>query len=159
VYVRKMQACWRWDWGLELMTIGPDRPITLHLADAKFQEVFTKAIVEENMERKLKVDIQVQGAAKDILGHCALIDPQSGKTIKEEEFSVSEDFASLDWDLDSTHVSLWWPNGQGEQKRYRFDCQLKTKVCVFFVPLRLLSDADRFALDHRPVPFWTPLLG
>lgn len=130
VYVRKMQACWRWDWGLELMTIGPDRPITLHLADVQFQEVHTKAIVEENMDRKLKVDIQLQTASPiKLYCQCTLFDNATYESIKQEKIELDRaELGSLDWKLDSTQVQLWWPNGQGGQKRYRFECELINEV-------------------------------
>jgi hypothetical protein len=114
---------------MELMTMGPDRPITLHLADAKFQEVFTKAIVGENMDRKLKVDMQAASTLEILFCDCALLDAESGEVIKQEKVNFSKKEAvHLDWDLDSAQVQLWWPNGHGEQKRYRFECQLKTEV-------------------------------
>lgn len=141
------------------MTIGPDRPITLHLADARFQEVFTNAVVQENMDRKFKANIQVLNASTDMICYCALIDPQSGETIKEGEFVGKLESADLDWDLDSARVDLWWPNGQGEQKRYRFDCQLKSEVCICYRFLTFLLNTDRFPRDHRQVSFWTPFPG
>lgn len=130
VYVRKMQACWRWDWGLELMTMGPDRPITLHLADVKFEEVHTKAIVEENLDRRLEVDISVKADTSTTLScHCALLDGETGAVVKEETVSLNgAKSITVDWAMDSDRVQLWWPNGSGEQKRYRFECTLKNGV-------------------------------
>lgn len=128
-----MQACWRWDWGLELMTTGPDRAITLHLAEAKFQEVFTKAIVEENMDRKLKVDLRLAPTMANIVCDCKLFDADNGEVIKQEQINFGKkDSVSLDWDLDSARVQLWWPSGHGEQKRYRFECRLETEVSKRF---------------------------
>jgi hypothetical protein len=112
------------------MTMGPDRPITLHLADVKFAEIHTKAIVEENLDRQLKVDISVQAESNAKLScHCALIDGEGGEIVKVETLSVGgAKTVSLDWALDSALVKLWWPNGAGEQKRYRFECTLKSEV-------------------------------
>jgi hypothetical protein len=110
--------------------MGPDRPITLHLADVKFGEIHTKAIVEENLDRQLKVDISVQAEPTARLScHCALLDGESGKIVKEETLSLEgAKTVSVDWALDSALVKLWWPNGAGEQKRYRFECTLRNEV-------------------------------
>lgn len=110
--------------------MGPDRPITLHLADVKFGEIHTKAIVEENLDRQLKVDIPVQAESHAKLScHCALLDDEGGCVVKEETLSLDgAQTISLDWTLHSALVKLWWPNGSGEQKRYRFECSLRNQV-------------------------------
>ncbi|KAJ9119092.1 hypothetical protein QFC22_003583 [Naganishia vaughanmartiniae] len=127
VYVRKMQACWRWDWGLELMTIGPDRPITLHLAKAKFVEIKTAAIVDEDLsQRQLKVDIKLKNPLDFTVScRCVLADKLSGTIVKEETMVFGErDISNFKWKLGPEEVALWWPNGQGEQRLYRFESTL-----------------------------------
>ena len=110
--------------------MGPDRPITLHLADIRFDEVYTKAIVTKNLDRQLKVDVSVKmEVSTEISFHCALIDGDNGDVIREETFGLAAAKPlSVDWALDSSYVQLWWPNGSGEQKRYRFECKLVDHV-------------------------------
>ncbi|KAJ9105971.1 hypothetical protein QFC19_003306 [Naganishia cerealis] len=100
VYVRKMQACWRWDWGLELMTIGPDRPITLHIAKVKFDEIHTRAIVARDLsQRELKVDIKIENPLETPVScHCVLTDGSSNEIVKEDTVTFQKrDLANVMW--------------------------------------------------------------
>lgn len=125
VYVRKMQACFRWDWGPELMTMGPDRPIRLHLFKNKFKEVVTRALVDETLERSLEVEFGLQGdgETQDLEISSKLLDAE-GKVLKEGSGTPS---TSVQWDLGRS-VDLWWPNGSGEPVLYTFSAELRDQV-------------------------------
>ncbi|GJJ14878.1 hypothetical protein Clacol_009147 [Clathrus columnatus] len=84
VYVRKAQYDWRWDWGPELMTVGPWRPILLKQFTTMLSSVQTKAFVEADNTTKLYLDVDLAGnLSKGLSLQVKLLD-QNGHCIKED---------------------------------------------------------------------------
>ncbi|KAF9052310.1 glycoside hydrolase [Hymenopellis radicata] len=98
VYVRKAQYDWRWDWGPELMTCGPHRPITLKTYAAKMSEVQTRASVLGDIGTQLKIDV-----------------------VKEARVGLG---TQVDWTFSKDEIKLWWPVGYGEQALYDVKLEL-----------------------------------
>ncbi|KNZ80314.1 putative beta-mannosidase B [Termitomyces sp. J132] len=126
VYVRKAQYDWRWDWGPELMTAGPYRPITLTTYSARLNDVHTRASVSFNKVTgaplpSLKVDITLEGSPV-YEGSEVVLKETSGKEIKREYVRLQGSIDSfrdlVQWHLSPEEVNLWWPVGYGEQKLY-----------------------------------------
>ncbi|KAF8130046.1 glycoside hydrolase [Mycena galopus ATCC 62051] len=112
VYVRKAQYDWRWDWGPELMTCGPYRPITLKTYTARIKEVQTHALLSDENAPSLKVDVTLDPAL-DASVRVVLSD--ANKTVlKSEDVSVG---TAVSWDLKGL-VEPWWPVGYGAQHLY-----------------------------------------
>jgi beta-mannosidase len=128
VYVRKAQYDWRWDWGPELMTAGPYRPISLRTYTARITDVDAHAAVSEILAPSLQVGISVAGTIS--AAHFARIHLMTfdGATVREETVRVDSK-TKLDhllrWDLQS-QVDLWWPIGYGSQARYTVEVSLLT---------------------------------
>ncbi len=122
LYIRKAQYHARWDWGPEIMCMGPDRPVHLHMYKRRLGEVWTKAIVSEHLQSSLEVDIGAIGGEATV--RCSLRSME-GETVREE--TVQPGKACVKWDL-ADKVDLWWPNGQGPATRYRVDAELLSEV-------------------------------
>ncbi|KAG6917171.1 hypothetical protein DXG01_003607 [Tephrocybe rancida] len=128
VYVRKAQYDWRWDWGPELMTAGPYRPITLKTYSARLNEVFTRANVSFDEagapSTSLKVDVVVEGTPISQGLEVILKDP-TGKEIKREQVTLTAGATTVrdavSWNFSADEIKLWWPVGYGEQTLYDVD--------------------------------------
>ncbi|KAF7331117.1 hypothetical protein MVEN_02452000 [Mycena venus] len=118
VYVRKAQYDWRWDWGPELMTCGPYRPITLKTYSARIQEVYTHALLSDDNVPSLEVDVTLDGALDASL-RIVLSDADNKTVLKSEDVPVAgPSLASVvAWDLKGM-VEPWWPVGYGAQLLY-----------------------------------------
>ncbi|KAJ7983162.1 glycoside hydrolase [Mycena polygramma] len=120
LYVRKAQYDWRWDWGPELMTCGPYRPITLKTYTVRLQEVQTHALLSDENAPSLKVDVTLQGAAHNTSLRIALSDANQ-TVIKSQD--VPSTTGALSWDLAGL-VEPWWPVGYGAQPLYTVSVSL-----------------------------------
>ncbi|KAK7053733.1 glycoside hydrolase superfamily [Favolaschia claudopus] len=121
VYVRKAQYDWRWDWGPELMTCGPYRPITLKTYTSRIQEVHTSALLSDENVPSLQVHATLESAS-DLSIRVTLSDEKK-TVIKSEDVSGT----SVTWDLKGM-VETWWPVGYGAQPLYTVSVLLLSKV-------------------------------
>ncbi|KAJ6506424.1 glycoside hydrolase [Mycena vitilis] len=120
LYIRKAQYDWRWDWGPELMTCGPYRPITLKTYTVRLQEVQTYALLSNENAPSLKVDVTLEGAAHSTSLRIALSDANQN-VLKSED--VPSTTGALSWDLAGL-VEPWWPVGYGAQHLYTVSVSL-----------------------------------
>ncbi|KAF7300960.1 hypothetical protein MIND_00659100 [Mycena indigotica] len=118
VYVRKAQYDWRWDWGPELMTCGPYRPITLKAFAARIEQVNTHAILSKEDLPSLSIDVTLSGNPVVSSLHISLLD-SNNTLLKEQvvpaEIAVLHDVIS--WNL-ANLVEPWWPVGYGAPNLY-----------------------------------------
>ncbi|KAH7927653.1 glycoside hydrolase [Leucogyrophana mollusca] len=146
VYVRKAQYDWRWDWGPELMTCGPYRPISLISYTARISEVYARAYVapaetSDTAQTALEVDVSLQGAFGKASSLKISISDTHGKSIRSEVVALGEETvissegdgmekevnlkSVVKWTFDgSSGVQLWWPVGCGDQVLYNVDVVL-----------------------------------
>ncbi|KAJ6579656.1 glycoside hydrolase [Mycena vulgaris] len=121
VYVRKAQYDWRWDWGPELMTCGPYRPITLKTYTACLSEVQTHALLSDENAPSLKIDVTLEGTLDPTLvASLRVVLSDADKSIlKSQDVPVagSTNTGVVSWDLAGT-VEPWWPVGYGAQSLY-----------------------------------------
>ncbi|KAJ7062793.1 glycoside hydrolase family 2 protein [Mycena amicta] len=119
VYVRKAQYDWRWDWGPELMTCGPYRPITLKTYSARIEEVQTHALLSEQNAPSLAVDVTIAGSPVFSSLRIAITDAQN--TLLKTQNVPATEIATLSsvvsWNLAGI-VEPWWPVGYGAQNLY-----------------------------------------
>ena len=113
--IRKSQYHFRWDWGPELKCVGPDRPIHLRLFNSRLGRVTTLATVNDNLDRLLKVDAELDGGEG-----CQVV-----VTLKKLDGTVikSHHEGKVDWKL-GREVELWWPLGHGEPIRHEVVVEL-----------------------------------
>lgn len=136
VYVRKAQYDWRWDWGPELMTVGPYRPIRLIAHTTRIQSIHTKALVSSDLEPSFSLDLMLKGhTSLADTARVTITDTASGDVIRSENASLtyadggvpsgtslSEDI--VHWAFQKDEVALWWPVGYGKQALYQVEVVL-----------------------------------
>ncbi|GBE85088.1 Beta-mannosidase B [Sparassis crispa] len=131
VYVRKAQYGWRWDWGPELMTCGPYRPISLITYTTRLAALHTRAHVSPfpALSPSLKLDLTLSGSTASVSAvRVILTDFATGEPIKEEtvtlgELADAERRDVVQWDLAGL-VHLWWPVAYGSQTLYTVEAAL-----------------------------------
>ncbi|KAJ7775670.1 glycoside hydrolase [Mycena maculata] len=119
VYVRKAQYDWRWDWGPELMTCGPYRPITLKTYTARIAEVQPHALLSDKNQPSLKVDVTLAGTLDAAASLRILLSDATKTVLKTQDVSISGAWNAsvVAWDLAGA-VEPWWPVGYGAQHLY-----------------------------------------
>ncbi|KAH7913372.1 glycoside hydrolase family 2 protein [Hygrophoropsis aurantiaca] len=138
VYVRKAQYDWRWDWGPELMTVGPYRSISLISYSTRITDFYARAYLSNEInapKKSLEVDVSLQGLAGKSI-KITLSDVQ-GKTLRSEEVTLGSgtsndddksttDFKSVvSWTFDEqSGIQSWWPVGYGRQTLYNVEVAL-----------------------------------
>ncbi|KAF5360479.1 hypothetical protein D9756_004513 [Leucocoprinus leucothites] len=129
LYIRKAQYDWRWDWGPELMTCGPYRPVTLRTYLTRIQDIYPKIYIEPTIA--LKVDVELNGRpAEDVKALLITLRTLTGNVVMRERSPLSIQapgrFVQLDniisWDhLRNKGVELWWPFNYGKQVLYNLE--------------------------------------
>ncbi|KAJ7039370.1 glycoside hydrolase superfamily [Mycena alexandri] len=123
VYVRKAQYDWRWDWGPELMTCGPYRPITLTTYAARIKDVQTHALLSEANAPSLTVDVTLDGSPPRGSSLRITLASLDGKVLKIADVPIPDSTSTsliggaVTWGLSGV-VEPWWPVGYGAQPLY-----------------------------------------
>ena len=120
--IRKSQYHFRWDWGPEVVCIGPDRPIHLRLYNSRLRSVTTAARVDERLNKTLAVKAEVEGGGRV---RVRLLD---GERVVREEVGKG---SPVQWE--ALEVGLWWSVGKGEAKRYELRVDLLGEVGAWAV--------------------------
>ncbi|KAL5638363.1 hypothetical protein ACGC1H_005146 [Rhizoctonia solani] len=120
VYVRKAQFGWRWDWGPELMTVGPYRPIHLHIYKARIADVYVKALVSPAPELACAIEVTstIHGNVSDVSKFEITLRRPDGSIVRTQTF---DNGSKIEWKLNDGEVSLWWPVGYGQHLLYDVD--------------------------------------
>ncbi|KAJ7625497.1 glycoside hydrolase [Roridomyces roridus] len=119
VYVRKAQYDWRWDWGPELMTCGPYRPISLKTFNVRLEEVYPQALLSDTDVPTLKVDITLAGRL-DSASSLRITLSSADQVLKSQDVPIATNLSLLgavSWNLEGA-VEPWWPVGYGPQNLY-----------------------------------------
>ena len=135
LHARKAQYHFGWDWGPELITCGPWRPVRRFSGAARMADLQCRSTVDMAARTAtLQVAAQIDGTGT----RCAfeLRDAQ-GRCVAAQDVDPVQGAASAT--LAVTDADLWWPRGLGAQPLY-------TLVA------RLLDDAGRvLAEDSRRI--------
>ncbi|KAG8713456.1 hypothetical protein FRC08_013238 [Ceratobasidium sp. 394] len=117
VYVRKAQFGWRWDWGPELMTVGPYRPIHLHTYKTRISDVHAKVLVSPApvFSPSLEVTPTLSGNTSDAVKMEVILRASDGSVVRTETFNHA---SKIEWKFRDDEVALWWPVGYGKQPLY-----------------------------------------
>ncbi|TDL19227.1 glycoside hydrolase [Rickenella mellea] len=131
VYVRKAQYDWRWDWGPELMTVGPYRPVHFLTYTARILDFYPRTEVTSDYSFSLDVHLELRGSASAVRNAEVTLKDKDGSVIMREQNIISKfpdneerDSKILHWDLGKDEVKLWWPVGYGDQNLYTVEVLL-----------------------------------
>lgn len=120
VYTRKAGYHYGWDWGPRFVTFGIWRPAYL-LAwnEVKIEDLFIKQLNLSGGKASLDAQITASSNSDGLKTVSVYMDDSKTPVLsKELMFFKGENNISTRFELDN--VELWWPNGMGEQKLYRF---------------------------------------
>jgi beta-galactosidase/beta-glucuronidase len=103
--------------------MGPDREISVKVYSSRLKEVQTSAVVDENLDCSLGVDVQVEGDAKE--WEISLVD-EDGRIVRKEKAT-----GRVDWEVKD--AKLWWPVGEGSPTRYSVKVDLLGTVRIYML--------------------------
>lgn len=119
LHLRKAQYHFGWDWGPELITCGPWRPVRRDSGSARIADLQCRSEVDAaRRTATLQVAAQLHGAGT----RCSfeLLDPQ-GRCVASRSVSAAADVSAT---LSVTDAELWWPLGLGGQPLYTLVARL-----------------------------------
>ncbi|KAL5534294.1 hypothetical protein ACEPAG_756 [Sanghuangporus baumii] len=131
VYVRKAQYDWRWDWGPELLTAGPYRPISLLTYTARISDLNPQAVVSASLLPSLAIELALRGNIKSVADVTVTLRTRSGRIIKEQTINGRQLFPGpnasaelVSWSFRKSELQLRWPTGYGTQELYEVEATL-----------------------------------
>lgn len=124
------------------MSMGPDRPLYLHLASLKIEEVDIRAQVDKELKPSLELDIQFAGKSTGNTTVEISLRNLQGNDVKREVKDVQGKTGKdvIRWDL-ANKVDLWWPIREGPQTLYDLEVILRDVVSLIGF-LRMASNQD-----------------
>ncbi|CUA67033.1 beta-mannosidase [Rhizoctonia solani] len=106
--------------GPELMTVGPYRPIHLHIYSARIADAYVKTLVSPAPELTCAIEVipTIHGSVSDVSKFDITLRRSDGSIIRTQTFGSQ---FKIEWKLNDGEVSLWWPVGYGQQTLYYVD--------------------------------------
>jgi beta-mannosidase len=120
LHARKAQYHFGWDWGPELITCGPWRPVRRDSGSARVADLHCRSQVDvAGRTATLQVAAKLEGAAS----RCTfeLLDPDGRCVVSRAVPAASAVHATLS----VTDAQCWWPLGLGAQPLYTLVAQLQ----------------------------------
>jgi beta-mannosidase len=134
LYARKAQYHFGWDWGPELLTCGPWKPLRRHSWQARIDDVQCRPRVDvSTRSASVQVRTGLVGAIAGLRIELELLDPQ-GHRVAHASHAAEADGATLSIE----NAQLWWPRGMGDQALYT-------------LVTRVVGEAGTFAEDRRRI--------
>ncbi|KAG8945738.1 hypothetical protein FRC04_000597 [Tulasnella sp. 424] len=132
VYVRKAQYHWRWDWGPEVMTVGPWRPIYLRTYSAAIESLTVQAKVDQNLNMSLNASARLCETSVGARSASFVLIDSEGKVVKSSSLELLETEpptyeTHLSWDFAKDETELWWPVNYGHQTLYTLRSRIHAK--------------------------------
>lgn len=114
LYARKAQYHFGWDWGPELLTCGPWKPVRRHGWQVRIDDVACRTQVDLAAgTAAVQVRTGLAGAAAGLQVELELLDPQ-GRRVAQATHPAEAGSATLA----VPEAQLWWPRGMGGQPLY-----------------------------------------
>ncbi|KAJ5919123.1 hypothetical protein N7466_010066 [Penicillium verhagenii] len=137
VFVRKAQYHYGWNWGPELTTCGPWRPIILEEYSAKVSDLSCRITVDTDQESALiKVVAETEDCNADDIIKLTITDPTGKATGDSVMLPVRENLANFTVDIQD--AQFWWPIGYGQQPLYILSAELlRNGICIHSITKRI----------------------
>ncbi|PVG02964.1 glycoside hydrolase [Serendipita vermifera] len=128
VYIRKAQYHFRWDWGPELMSSGPWKPISLNTYKTRLKRVISTAQIDvSSLTAKLGLKIDIDAVLPVPLSIKVSLE-SGGHVVKSEVVSMNIDRGQktipFEWNFPPNSIQFWWPVGRGSPNLYTLKCAL-----------------------------------
>ncbi|KAG8785886.1 hypothetical protein FRC20_010933 [Serendipita sp. 405] len=131
VYIRKAQYHYRWDWGPELISSGPWKPVLLRTFSTRIKEFESHAKVLDIESEKVALSILVDIEGKAAHSLDAILLDERGNIVRKETVTIAsgeKGTVKLDWEFVSGEVKLWWPMSYGKTHLYMLRVTLLDKA-------------------------------
>lgn len=113
-----------WDWGPKLVTCGLSKPVYVNQwEDFNIQNLYIRQNSINEEEAHLIVSFHIFSDQNEKVTIKYLIDDKVVKTIRRVPISAMADYLSTE--LTIKNPKLWYPNGMGEQNRYKIGVQVE----------------------------------
>jgi beta-mannosidase len=113
--------------GPMLMTVGPWRPINLHIYDTKILDIDVRSMVSESLDVNITVDFTLSaltpGAASITLRDRNGVYVAEGSNIKADSGHFRSEFS-----FSAGSLELWYPVGYGKQPMYTVGVKFNDEV-------------------------------
>ncbi|KAM7198250.1 beta-mannosidase [Naviculisporaceae sp. PSN 640] len=122
--VRKAQYHWGWDWGPNLNTCGPWRPITLEIYETRLADLNIQSVVDKSLS---SAEVTVTAELEDSTGSEAVqfdIFLGEEKVASETVSNTSESSNKISASFHLPNPSLWYPIRYGPQPLYTITATL-----------------------------------
>ncbi|OAQ62945.1 beta-mannosidase [Pochonia chlamydosporia 170] len=117
--VRKSQYHWGWDWGPELLTCGPWRPVNLEVYESRITDMHSEIDVEDSLKSaKVVAHAAVEGSASHVRFNISL----NNKIVSSETVNVKHGEAVATFKVQNPE--LWYPIRYGKQPLYTIKATL-----------------------------------
>ncbi|PNY29687.1 Beta-mannosidase B [Tolypocladium capitatum] len=117
--VRKSQYHWGWDWGPELLTCGPWRPVNLEVYDSRIADLYVDVDVDGSLESaEVVVHASTEGKASEVRFDISL----GSTSVASGTVHVAHGKAAATFKVQSPE--LWYPVRYGKQPLYTVEATL-----------------------------------
>ncbi|MFP4052358.1 MAG: glycoside hydrolase family 2 protein [Phycisphaerae bacterium] len=123
-FIRKMACNFSWDWGPELITAGPWRPIYLRAWEAaRIDNVRPWVVFADADDAQIDVLLDVERAEPGWLRLSATLTDPQGQAFTQN-VALREENCRTFVRLDVHDPQRWWPRGYGDQPLYELRVEL-----------------------------------
>jgi beta-mannosidase len=119
------------------MTVGPWRPIFLHIYHARLSDLDIRSQISESLEINLNVNCTISPKTPGF-AIVVLRDPKTGGVISGDSMPTDTGRVHTNFHFAPGEVDLWYPVGYGKQPVYTVEVQISDMVIS---PLFYLSDS------------------
>ncbi|XP_036224160.2 beta-mannosidase [Bactrocera oleae] len=130
--LRKMQASFAWDWGLAAPSMGIWKTVALEFYEVALIRDVDVAISRNETHWNMHIRVFIDsGGRQDFFAELKFYaielmeDPITISTYSKKKLSWKNPVITFDQALPIENVTLWWPNGYGEQKLYPLHFSMK----------------------------------
>ncbi|XP_011211582.2 beta-mannosidase [Bactrocera dorsalis] len=130
--LRKMQSSFAWDWGLAAPSMGIWKTATLEFYEVALIRDVDVAISRNETHWNMRIRVFIDsGGRRDFYAELKFYaielmeEPITISTYSKKMLSWRNPVITFDQALPIENVTLWWPNGYGEQKLYPLHFSMK----------------------------------
>jgi hypothetical protein len=127
--------------GPTLLTIGPWRPIFLHMYHTRISDLHISALVDESLAADLIVRIALSSPVTSGTVEVSLKDSAGSIVTSQSNIAVDHDAARAVFHFKKGEVKLWYPVGYGEQPLYDVQVKVLDGVRSLLIGKNLLTEA------------------
>lgn len=165
VYSRKAGYHFGWDWGPRFVTSGIWRPLYLNAWNkVNIEDLFIKQLSLVNNKAELEVSITLNSTA-DGVKQLRLYAENDPVPIVTKDVWVSKGIREVKTRFSMDQIELWWPNGMGKQKLYKFKVEISEEKALLaskeqkigFRTIEVIEESDAkgksfyFKVNGKPV--------